>query len=98
MSHSNRAALAVQVAVKNNTIGSLPDDYRKLAGFIKIQTTEIIAKDLKPGDLFSTAGPEYWLHFNETRSIGEKIYIRTNQTSDNVVDCDQIVYKIEVLK
>lgn len=50
---------------------------------IQIATETIKAKELMPGDLFSTAGEEYWsnVDLNDTTEplpIGEKVYIRTN--------------------
>lgn len=41
--------------------------------------TEILYKDLKPGDLFSTAGPTYWASCMSDLSIGQKVYMRTNE-------------------
>ena len=49
---------------------------------MKITVREVKGKDLKPGDLFSTAGELYWkaVERNDKRSIGEKVYIRTDET------------------
>ncbi len=44
----------------------------------KIQAEMILGKDLQPGDLFSTAGPEYWDYAMDRGSVGERVYIRTN--------------------
>jgi hypothetical protein len=41
-----------------------------------IQAVSIKAKDLKPGDMFSTASQAYWDERDEV-AIGEKVYIRT---------------------
>lgn len=46
-----------------------------------IQAIKIMAKDLQPGDLFSTAGSEYWDNIKHNRSLGEKVYIRTDEPS-----------------
>lgn len=43
---------------------------------MKLTATPILGKDLKPGDLFSTAGQYYWDH-PAPDSIGERVYIRT---------------------
>ena len=43
---------------------------------MRIIATEIKGKDLKPGELFSTANQFYW--DNRLQSIGEKVYIRTD--------------------
>lgn len=45
---------------------------------MKIKAIAVRAEDLKPGDLFSTAGPEYWDFIDDRESLGEKAYIRTN--------------------
>ncbi len=44
---------------------------------IRFITTPVKAEDVKPGQLFSSAGPEYWDNPNPG-SIGEKVYIRTD--------------------
>lgn len=55
---------------------------------MKIVATPIKSEALKPGDLFSTYGPEYWERdrFNRTDPfdtipitlpLGERVYIRT---------------------
>lgn len=43
-----------------------------------IEAQKTIGKDLKAGDLFSTAGQSYWDRIDKNCSIGEKVYIRTN--------------------
>lgn len=48
---------------------------------IRIEVEEVIAKDLQPGDLFSTATLLAWQAANDPSNpplIGEKVYIRTN--------------------
>ena len=45
---------------------------------MKIKATKIKGKDLKAGDLFSTADQLYWDNIESKMSIGEKVYIRTN--------------------
>ena len=54
-------------------------------------------RDLKPGDLFSTVGPEYWATINERPSVGERVYIRTNTPADIFLDVDEPIYRITVL-
>ena len=48
---------------------------------MKIIVTPVKAKDLEPGDLFSTANQEYWDLVCQPLPIGlpvgEKVYIRT---------------------
>lgn len=46
-------------------------------GELKIIATQVKSQELVPGDLFSTAGPEYWDNILEVDSIGERVYIRT---------------------
>lgn len=64
---------------------------------VKVFATEIQAKDLQPGDLFSTAHPEYWSHAMDDRGIGEMVYIRTNMSSDAADDSDMMVFKITIV-
>jgi hypothetical protein len=45
---------------------------------MKIKAIPVRAEDLKPGELFSTAGPEYWDSIDDRESLGERAYIRTN--------------------
>jgi hypothetical protein len=63
---------------------------------VNIKTNKIIAKDLQPGDIFSTAGPEYWQSALMKASIGELVYIRTFVSALNADDHDIAVYKIEI--
>ena len=46
---------------------------------MKIKAVPVKGKDLKPGDLFSTANQFYWDHRDQD-SIGEKVYIRTDKS------------------
>ena len=46
---------------------------------MKIIATPKKGKDLRTGDLFSSVGPTYWDHHKENHSLGEKVYIRTEQ-------------------
>lgn len=62
-----------------------------------LRATPIKGRDLKPGDLFSTAGPEYWDHVGERDSVGERAYIRT-ETPAHSEDLDMMVYLIEVIR
>lgn len=45
---------------------------------IKIISEKIRGKDLKAGELFSTANQAYWNKAVNKLSIGERVYIRTN--------------------
>ncbi len=63
---------------------------------MKIKAIKVKCKDLKAGDLFSTAGPEYWDNFNPL-SIGEKVYIYTGNPGPKEEEEDDI-YRIEIEK
>lgn len=46
---------------------------------MKITATPIKGKDLKPGQLFSTLGQDYWDKVLEDNiTVGERVFIRTN--------------------
>jgi hypothetical protein len=64
---------------------------------IRIHATPIIARDLQPGDLFSTVGPEYWDDFPSFPSMGERVYIRTAASSAQVPDKDADLFRIEII-
>lgn len=60
---------------------------------------EIIAEpckghELKPGELWSTHGPEYWDNVRNQFSIGEKVYIRTEMPAG--ADRARRVFRIRV--
>ena len=62
---------------------------------MRIKTTQVETQELMPGDLFSTAGSDYWDTIDLNESIGERVYIRTNTpTPDPERGLD--VFKIEV--
>jgi hypothetical protein len=63
---------------------------------MNICATPIRGRDLRPGDLFSTAGPEYWDDFVNFASIGELVYIRTCAPTDRAPDGGEMVFKIEI--
>ncbi len=62
-----------------------------------IKATPIIARELKCGDLFSIAGPEYWDLFPRLGSIGEQAYIRTDAPPD-ADDARMTLYKLDIIK
>lgn len=62
---------------------------------MKIVATPIKSQDLKAGDLFSTAGPEYW--DREKASIGEKVYVRT-ETPCPEDQFDEAVFLLEIIR
>jgi hypothetical protein len=65
---------------------------------MKIKATPTTGKELIPGDLFSTMGPEYWKNIDSFISIGERVYIRTNTPSSSADDANELIYKIEIKK
>lgn len=65
---------------------------------IKIQATSVLGRDLKPGDLFSTVGPEYWDLVDRLESIGERVYIRMNTPFSNAPDSNEEVFRIEIIQ
>lgn len=62
----------------------------------RVTATPILGRDLRPGDLFSARGPEYWAGAMDKRSIGESVYVRTNAPADHAPDGDETVYKITI--
>lgn len=64
---------------------------------LKVKAVPIVAKDLKPGDLFSARGPEHWDHFQELYpgGIGQSVYIRT-ETATPPDQADDVIYKITI--
>ena len=63
---------------------------------MKIVAVRCSGRNLKPGNLFSTVGPEYWDHIADRRSIGEKVWIRTDTPASDAPDEDILVYRIIV--
>jgi hypothetical protein len=61
-----------------------------------IKAELVKARDLKPGELFSTLGADYWDYWDKRGSIGESVYIRTNQPAEAAPDADEEVYRITV--
>ena len=64
---------------------------------MKIVATEVKAADLQPGDLFSLYPIEYWDTYDK-KSIGQKVYIRTEETEYPVEDKDALVTLITIEK
>lgn len=63
-----------------------------------IKAEPVIAKDLKPGELFSVRGPEYWDTFSTRDSVGESAYIRTNVPGEKFPDADAEVFRITIVR
>ena len=65
---------------------------------MRVIAEPIVASELQPGDLFSVRGPEYWDNFTVHQSIGESVYIRTEEPADKADDANMTVYKIIIEK
>ena len=63
---------------------------------MKIIATPVLGKDLKPGDLFSTIGQFYWDNIDKQRSIGERVYLRTNTPAEQAPDMEEEVFRITI--
>ena len=63
---------------------------------VRITAEQIVATDLKPGDLFSIAGQIYWDRAMTQGSCGECVYIRTNTPADRFEDANTTVYRITI--
>lgn len=63
---------------------------------VKIKAELMTGRDLKPGDLFSTASAEYWDGAMDKGSIGECVYIRTNFDATPFHGLDAPIYRITI--
>jgi hypothetical protein len=63
-----------------------------------IKAERIVASDLRPGDLFSTIGSDYWDDAIMGPSIGEKVFVRTHTPPDRAPDSDLMVYRLTIEK
>lgn len=63
---------------------------------MKIKANLIKCKDLKAGDLFSTAGQDWWDSPSET-AVGQKVYIRTAVPCP-VEQAEESIYLITIEK
>lgn len=66
---------------------------------MKIKAFNVKASDLKPGDLFSTQGNEYWGHPERQAGypVGEKVYIRTTIPCPES-EKEESIYLIKIFK
>lgn len=62
---------------------------------MKIIATLVKGKDLKSGELFSTANQFYWDN-RDPLSIGEKVYIKTD-TPLSPTQQEEEIYRISIL-
>jgi hypothetical protein len=65
---------------------------------MRIECIETTGKNLEAGDLFSTAGSEYWDYIDLNGSIGERVYVRTNVPCTIANDSDVKIYKLIIHK
>ena len=67
---------------------------------MEIKVIECKGKDLEAGDLFSPADSQYWSNYKVKKSIGEKVYIRTDTPldDDDLEDREVVLYKIIIEK
>lgn len=63
---------------------------------MRIKATKIYAENLKAGDLFSFLNQLYWDRIKSKRSIGEKIYIRTEEPCPIAEKEKEEIYKITI--
>jgi hypothetical protein len=65
---------------------------------MRVIATPVIAKDLKPGELFSTAGPAWWGQIDaDALCVGQRVYIRTNAAAENASDANEEVYRLTIV-
>lgn len=63
----------------------------------KVVVTEIQAKNLKFGDLFSISPQKYWDRvMNHGNIVGEPVYVRTNVPFNIIDNIDLMIYKITI--
>jgi len=62
----------------------------------RITAVKVLGRDLKPGELFSTVGPQYWDVAMNRGSVGERVYIRTNTPAELYDDLDEVVFRITI--
>jgi len=63
---------------------------------VKIKAELVTGRDLKPGELFSTAGQAYWDTAMDKGSVGEAVYIRSNTSAALYLDANDTVYRITI--
>lgn len=65
---------------------------------VSIKAIPIVARDLQPGDLFSTEPQIYWDKMMIGRGVGEMVYIRTNQPCPDGDDVEFRCFKLEIIQ
>lgn len=64
---------------------------------VRVEAEPVIAKDLEPGELFSTRSNFYWHHIDGSGSIGEKVWLRTNESAESAGDEYLEVYRLRIV-
>lgn len=62
---------------------------------MKITAEPIKSKNLNAGDLFSTGDQLYWDNYRDNRSIGERVFIRTEEPCPNGQE-EEDVFRITI--
>jgi len=65
---------------------------------VRIKAELVTGRDLRPGDLFSAAGPSYWDTALDKGSVGEAVYIRTHINADRFHDANDTIYRITIVQ
>lgn len=63
---------------------------------LSFKCEEIVARDLKPGDLFSTSGSDYWNRERPAGAVGERVYVRTDAPAEASPDLNETVFRITI--
>lgn len=68
---------------------------------MRVKTFKVKCSALKPGDLFSTMGQEYWDCIDDVNikggSLGERVYIRTSVTCP-LEEKNESIFLIKILR
>lgn len=59
---------------------------------MRIKAEKVKGKDLRPGDLFSTAGQLYWDGIEARAALAEKVYIRMD------TPCPESELEVEIFR
>jgi hypothetical protein len=59
-----------------------------------VDAEPVLARELRAGDLFSTAGPSYWRQ-TPLGALGERVYIRTHEPCP-AEQADELVYRLTI--
>lgn len=60
---------------------------------VRIHAELVPTTELQPGDLFSTAGPDYWSSIRSD-NIGERVFVRTAVVTDE----EGMIYRLTLVK